>query len=97
MKIQPIGKGKIQIGSRSAKVPMTASEALYGFGGWLTSRDEPVSMGANHECGIVAELIDIFCKTNKLKEPRDHWEENLIHPKNKIRGSTIVPNGHRRS
>lgn len=63
------------------KKPLTASEAVYGFGGWLTSRDEPVTMGSCHECSIVAELIDKFCKENNLEDPRDHWEKNLNHPK----------------
>ncbi|KKN06103.1 hypothetical protein LCGC14_1080620 [marine sediment metagenome] len=93
MKIQPIGRGKIQIGSRYEipDNPLTASEALYGFGGWLTSRDEPITMSGHHNAGIVADLIDIFCKTNKLEEPRDNWARNLTHPK------AIIPNGHRRS
>jgi len=38
-------------------------------------------MGPHHECGIVAELIDKFCKENHLEEPGDHWEDNLTHPK----------------
>ena len=61
--------------------PMTAAEALYGFGGWLTTRDTSVTMSARDEAGIVAELINKFCKTNDLEDPRDHWEENLTHPK----------------
>lgn len=89
MKIQPIGK---------QRKTLSPSEALYGFGGWLTGRDEPITMSATHNAGIVAELIDIFCKTNNLPDPRDHWERNLTHPKeNILRKSTIVLNGHRKT
>lgn len=72
MKIYPAGNPRKQL---------TPSEALFGFGGWLTTRDTPITMSARHEAGIVAQLIDLFCKTNKLEEPRDHWENNLTHPK----------------
>jgi len=64
--------------------PLSASEALFGFGGWLTSRDKAVTLSRSHEAGIMARLIDVFCKTNELEEPRNHWEENLTHPKIKV-------------
>ena len=57
---------------------LSGSEALYGFGGWLTTRDEPVTMGGKHNCAIVAELIDEFSKQQNLKEPREHWGDDLI-------------------
>lgn len=59
---------------------LTASEALYGFCGWLTSREEKTIMSATDECGIIARLVETFCKENKLKPPRSGWETNLIHP-----------------
>lgn len=59
---------------------LSAAEALYGFMGWLTTRYEVVTLSAMHEAGIAAELVSEFCKVNGLAEPRDHWEENLIHP-----------------
>ncbi len=77
MRIQAVGKTRGNVLKQ-----LSGSEAIYGFGAWLTTRDEPVTMGAKHDCGIVAELIDIFCKTNKLEEPRDNWTDNLTHPKN---------------
>jgi hypothetical protein len=57
---------------------LNAAEALYGFGGWLTSKDEPVTMSSHHDAGIVAEFIDEFIKKQKLEEPREHWEDELI-------------------
>lgn len=63
--------------------PLSASEALYGFGGWLTTRDTPTVMSAHDDAGVIAELIDKFCKENDLEDPRDHWDDNLTHPKEK--------------
>ena len=57
---------------------LSPSGALYGFGGWLSSRDEPVTMSKKHECGIVAELIDKFIKKQELEEPQEHWDDDLI-------------------
>lgn len=60
---------------------MIASEALYGFAGWLTTRQEPLMFGASHECAPVADAVKEFCRVNDLEEPRDRWEHQLIHPK----------------
>lgn len=49
------------------------SEALFAFAGWLASRDETVKLGAKHTCGRIAELVDEFCKTNELEDPRDSF------------------------
>lgn len=59
---------------------LTASEALYGFGAWLTCRDEQVTFSSKDDAGKMADLIDIFCKTNELEDPRDNWTDNLTHP-----------------
>jgi len=65
---------------------LSPSEALYGFAGWLTTRDTVVIASAQHDASIWAELVDIFIKENKLEQPRDSWEYNLIHPKGKCFG-----------
>jgi len=57
---------------------LSPSESLYGFGGWLTTREEPVTISRKHDASIVAELIDEFIKKQKLKEPKEHWEDTLI-------------------
>ena len=60
---------------------LPASEALYGFCGWLTTRDEVTEMGASKDSAIVAYLIKQFCDENDLPEPRDHWADLFTMPK----------------
>ena len=67
---------------------MIASEALYGFAGWLTSRDEVIIGSSKHEASSWAEVVGMFCKENKLEDPRDGWENNLIHPSGECSGRT---------
>ncbi len=59
---------------------LSASEALYGFMGWLTTRQEVMSAGASHECAPVADAIKEFCDANDLAQPRDGWEKNFVYP-----------------
>jgi hypothetical protein len=59
---------------------LSASEALFGFMGWLTSLETPVTFSSHHEAGIAAQLVDEFCKANNLAEPREFWHLNLHHP-----------------
>ena len=67
---------------------LTPSEALFGFAGWITTRDEEVIASAKHDASIWAELVDTFCKENNLAGPRDGWEFNLIHPSGECSGGT---------
>ena len=60
-----------------------ASEALYGFMGWLTTRSGTMSVGASHECAPAADVVKEFCDANDLVQPRDGWEKHLVHPHNK--------------
>lgn len=61
---------------------LTAAEALYGFMGWLTCREESVTVGANHECSGIPALIERFIKENNLDPVvRDDWYKILRHPK----------------
>ena len=64
-----------------ARDELLGSEALFGFCGWLTSRDKPTTMSSHDECGRIADLVGAFCKTNDLSDPRDGWDKKLIHPK----------------
>jgi len=61
---------------------LTASEALYGFCGWLTSRDEKTIMSANDDAAPIAELVNKFSKVHNLEEPRDNFYKNLINMNN---------------
>ena len=65
---------------------LIASEALFGFCGWLTGRREKTIMSSSDDAGNIASLIDDFCKENKLDDPRDGWENNLIHPSGECSG-----------
>ena len=62
---------------------LSASEALYGFAGWLTTRKEPVTLSRTDDAAIVAELVDEFCKANDLEQPAPGWDINLVYPSRK--------------
>lgn len=53
----------------------TASEALYAFMGWLTTRKQIAVFSSNHDAALAAELVKEFCDANKLPEPRDNWTD----------------------
>ena len=59
---------------------LTASEAIYGFCGWLTSRKEQTVMSCTDDAGVVAERINEFCLANKLIEPKGDWNKSIIFP-----------------
>ena len=70
---------------------LNAAEAVYGFVGWLTCREERTVMSAKDDCAPIAELIKRFCTENNLPEVSDQWPLNLIHPS----GEVAVPNAAR--
>ena len=53
-------------------VSLTASEALYGFAGWLDKRGE--------KSHLSTESIVEFCKANHLSKPRKDWNKKLTYP-----------------
>ena len=59
---------------------MSASEALLGFVGWLTSRDERTVMSASDDASIACDLVGKFCDTNKLADPSPDWLDRLTFP-----------------
>lgn len=72
--------GSVKAGSLKKSDKLIASEALFGFCGWLTSRKKITVMSSTYDVGVIVELIKIFCEKNKLPEPRKDWDKNLIHP-----------------
>ena len=69
--------------------PLTAAEALYGFMGWLTCRDQPITLSARHDAGIAADLVDLFIKANNLEDVvREGWHKLLKHP---VKGPDAIP------
>ena len=63
------------------KDELTASEALFGFAGWITTRSQSITAGAGYDAAGWAALVAEFCETNKLKKPRKSWPKHLTHPK----------------
>jgi hypothetical protein len=61
---------------------LNASEALYGFCGWLTTREERTVMSATDDAGKIAELVKEFSEANELDEPRPGWEKKYKWPSN---------------
>lgn len=61
---------------------LTATEALYGFMGWLTTRDKDVTFSAHHSAAEAADLVEQFVKANDLGDvSRSDWHKFLVHPK----------------
>ena len=65
----------------AAAIPVSPSEALYGFAAWLTGRTDAVQIGANTDCAVVADLVRDFCAANGFSNPRDGWAQCLTYPK----------------
>ena len=59
---------------------LTASEALFGFAGWLASRDKEIAFSCTADIVPVMELLEEFCETNQLAEPRSGWGKILRMP-----------------
>ena len=67
---------------------LNASEAVYGFAAWLTTRAEKTIMSASDDAAPIAELVKRFCEENSLPEISEQWPLNLIHPS----GEVAMPN-----
>lgn len=59
---------------------LSASEALFGFVAWLTTREETTEMSSRHDCAGLPDLVVQFCETNNLEEPGGDFPANLTHP-----------------
>jgi len=60
---------------------MTASESVYGFAAWLTTRDESTTFGAAHDAAIAAELVAEWIAANGLDNVRDGaYPDNIVMP-----------------
>ena len=55
----------------------TPSEALFGFAAWLTTRKEPLTLGANHDAAPVAQLVADFCDSQSFAMPRENYADKL--------------------
>lgn len=54
---------------------LKASEALYGFGGWLTSRPTLTLAGSSANAAPMAEAINAYIDAQRLSPPRDNWHK----------------------
>lgn len=57
---------------------LSGSEALFGFMGWLTTRDETTIFSPTTVVDVTP--ISQFIEANGLTEPREAWHELLTHP-----------------
>jgi hypothetical protein len=61
-------------------IMLNASEAVYGFAAWLTTREERVVLSAMDDAAPVCALVKRFCEINNLPEITEQWPNHLIHP-----------------
>lgn len=56
---------------------ISASEALYAFTGWLTTRDRAIMMSAHHNAGAVAEILAVFLQVQGIPAPGNNWDHKF--------------------
>jgi hypothetical protein len=61
---------------------ITPSEALYGFMGWLTALEEPVTLSAYHDASVAADLVSEWLSANGFTndDVRPVYPSNLKKP-----------------
>src|SRR3954469_16793076 len=58
---------------------LNAAEAVYAFCGWLTTRQNPVTMSSTPNASVPCELVKGFVEANDLPKVRSNYH-NLIVP-----------------
>lgn len=56
---------------------LKASEAVYGFAGWLSARPTLIVAGSTANAAPMAEAVNAFVTAQSLSEPRDNYTEYL--------------------
>lgn len=56
---------------------LNATEALFGFAAWLTSRKEQIVLSSSSDAGPVAALVQVFCNANHLPAVTENFPHNL--------------------
>lgn len=56
---------------------VSASEAVYGFASWLTTRKEVLSIGSIKDASKVAALVGEFCRSQGFTDPKDDFVDRL--------------------
>ena len=70
---------------------LSASEAVYGFLGWLTTREESVTFSSKDNASIATDLAKEFIKANNLNKPQNDWHIHLIHPSGEVAVARAEP------
>lgn len=77
--IQIWGLNDMELQSDGIEPKVLPSEALYGFAGWLSARDQAITMGATHDASVVAEALKQYCEAQGYEDPRDgHYPNNIV-------------------
>ena len=63
--------------SKESCFELSASEALYGFLGRLTSQVEQLTLSCTHDPERALGLLTEFCEDHGLPEPRRGWDKHL--------------------
>lgn len=79
-KFQVTDAGRAAIRQALEPDTLTASEALFGFMGWLTARQQITEFGVTKDAAIAVELVSRFMDANQLADCRDNWATRLLHP-----------------
>ncbi len=64
-----------------AKTKVNSREALFGFMGWLTSRNVLLKVGSKYDAAGVADLIVQWADHNALPPVSAFYPDNISHPK----------------
>ncbi|MHA1702050.1 MAG: hypothetical protein ACTSWK_07270 [Promethearchaeota archaeon] len=59
---------------------LTATEAIFAFCAWLTTRKETIKIGSNIHIGPVVDAINQFMETNNLPDPRGNYTDYFVMP-----------------
>ncbi len=54
---------------------LNSHEILYAFAGWLTSRDEVLTMSSHHDAAPAAEAVAAFARSQELPPVRDDFAQ----------------------
>lgn len=64
---------------KKGKKDVSASEAIYGFMGWLTTRKEVITLSKRHDCYEAVMLVVEFCRVQGFEKPREGiFPDNLV-------------------
>jgi hypothetical protein len=58
---------------------LSPSEAVFQFAAWLSTSQDTITIGSMHDCTVLAEIADFFCKDRDLY-PTPVVEEVVAEP-----------------